>query len=58
VTLDEALAYDATSNLACEHWCAALSRPAGLDPKWKCDCGMARARAVIALLQGAAEVAA
>jgi hypothetical protein len=53
MNLDEALAYDAgpSGDLACEHWCDAVS----LEHLRPCNCGMERARAAIATLQ--AEVA-
>jgi hypothetical protein len=51
MTLDDALAYDATpsGDLACEHWCDAVS----LERLRDCNCGMERARVVVTVLQGA-----
>lgn len=51
MTLEEALAYDASPSgpLACEHWCHAVGH-AGCC-RGDCDCGMERAREAMAALQ-------
>lgn len=53
VALDEALAYDASpsGDLACAPWCAGVGH--ALCCGDCCDCGMERARAVVATLQAA-----
>lgn len=53
MTLDEALAYDASPSgpLACEHWCHEVGH--GDCCSGECDCGMKQAREVVATLQAA-----